>query len=326
MQDTAVKKGTKPEKPKKQKQPVSKKDMTKAQYTWSEMKRTKAGYFMVAPFMVMFLIFTVFPVILSLLLSFTSFNMLEWPKWIGFDNFIRMFLDDDLFITALKNTLIFAVTTGPASFLLSFILAWFINELPHKLRTLVVFIFYAPGISGGAASIFLLIFQGDIYGYANGWLMKLGLISEPIIFFQNETYIMPLMIFISIWTSLGISFLSFIAGLQSIDRAQFEAGAVDGIKNRWQEVWFITLPNMKSMLMFGAVMAITGAFGFGAIVTQLCGTPSVNYCAWTLAHHMGEYMTTRFEFGYASALALIQFILVFGANKLINQMLAKVGQ
>ena len=216
MQDTAVIKGTKPEKPKKQKTPVSKRDMTKAQYTWSEMKRTKAGYFMVAPFMVMFFIFTVLPVILSIVLSFTSFNMLEWPKFIGFDNYIRMFLDDDLFITALKNTLIFAVTTGPASFLLSFILAWFINELPPKLRTVVVFIFYAPGISGGAASIFQLIFQGDIYGYANGWLMNLGLISEPILFFQNETYIMPLMIFISIWTSLGISFLSFIAGLSTV--------------------------------------------------------------------------------------------------------------
>ena len=326
MQDTAVKKGLKPGKPKKSKEPVSKKDMTKAQYTWSEMKRTKAGYFMVAPFMIMFFIFTVFPVILSLLLSFTSFNMLEWPKWIGFDNFIRMFLDDDLFITALKNTLIFAVTTGPASFILSFILAWFINELPHNLRTFVVFIFYAPGISGGAASIFMLIFQGDIYGYANGWLMKLGLITEPILFFQNETYIMPLMIFISIWTSLGISFLSFIAGLQSIDRAQFEAGAVDGIKNRWQELYYITLPSMKPQLMFGAVMAITGAFGFGGIVTALCGFPSVDYAAHTIMHHLEDYGGQRFEVGYSSAIATILFFMMIGANALIKKLLSKVGQ
>lgn len=322
MQDTAVK--TKPDK--KNKTPVSKKDMTKWQYTKSEMKRTKAGYFMIAPFMFMFIIFTVVPVILSILLSFTSFNMLQWPKFIGFDNFIRMFLDDDLFITAFKNTMIFAITTGPASFLLSFVLAWFINELPPKARAFVTFIFYAPGISGGAYGIFQLIFKNDIYGYANGWLMKLGLISEPILWFQNETYVVPLMIFISIWTSLGMSFLSFIAGLQSVDRSQYEAGAVDGIKNRWQEVWYITLPNMKSMLMFGAVMAITNAFSFGAIVTQLCGTPSVNYCAWTLNHHLTEYMTTRFEFGYASAIALIMFILMFTANRLVNRMIAKVGQ
>ena len=326
MSDTAVKKSTKPEKTKKTKDPVSKKDMTKWQYIRSEMKRTRVGYFMVAPFMFMFLVFTVVPVILSLVLSLTSFNMLEWPKWVGFDNYIRMFLDDDLFITALKNTLIFALTTGPASYLLSFILAWFINELPPKARALVTFIFYAPGISGGAYSIFTLLFQGDIYGYVNGWLMKLGLISEPILFFQNETYIVPLMIFISVWTSLGLSFLSFIAGFQSVDRSQYEAGAVDGVKNRWQEVWYITLPNMKSMLLFGAVMSITSAFSFGAIVTALCGTPSVNYCAWTLSHHLAEYMTTRFEFGYASAIALVQFVLMFTANKLVNVMLAKVGQ
>lgn len=326
MQNTAVKKSSKPEKPKKQKQPVAKKDMTKWQYTRAEMKRTRVGYLMVAPFMIMFFIFTVVPVVLSILLGFTNFNMFEWPDFVGFDNYIRMFLDDDLFITALKNTLIFAFTTGPASYLLSFILAWFINELPPKIRALVTFIFYAPSISGGAYTIFQLIFQGDIYGYANGWLMKLGLISEPILFFSNETYVVPLMIFISIWTSLGISFLSFIAGFQSVDRSQYEAGAVDGIKNRWQEVWYITLPNMKSMLLFGAVMAITSAFSFGAIVTALCGTPSVNYCAWTLSHHLTEYMTTRFEFGYASALAFIQFLLCFGANKLVNIMLAKVGQ
>lgn len=324
MSDTAVKKSTKPEK--KKKQPVSRKEMTRWQYTKSEMKRTKAGYFMIAPFMIMFLVFTVVPVVLSLLLSFTSFNMFQLPKWVGFDNFVRMFLDDDLFITAFKNTMIFALTTGPASFLLSFILAWFINELSPKARALVTFIFYAPGISGGAHTIFLLVFRGDIYGFANGWLMKLGIISEPILFFQNETYIVPLMIFISIWTSLGISFLSFIAGLQGVDRAQYEAGAVDGIKNRWQEVWFVTLPNMKSMLMFGAVMSITNAFGFGAIVTLLCGTPSVNYCAWTLNHHLTEYMSTRFEFGYASAIAFFMFILMFASNRLVNKILAKVGQ
>lgn len=301
-------------------------NITKAQYIRQEMKRTKVGYVMVAPFIIMFVTFTVIPVILSLLLGFTSFNMLQWPKFVFLDNYIRMILDDDLFITAFKNTMIFAITTGPASYLLSFVLAWFINELSPKFRAFVTFIFYAPSISGSAYTIFTLIFAGNIYGYANGWLMKLGIITDPILFFQNETYVVPLMIIISIWTSLGVGFLSFIAGLQVVDRAQYEAGAVDGIKNRWQEVWFITLPNMKPQLMFGAVMAITGAFSFGTIVTQLCGTPSVNYCAWTLNHHLTEYMTTRFEFGYASAIAFVMFLLMFGANELVRKLLARVGQ
>lgn len=327
MQDTAVRKSKKVISPKKEKQPVSKKDMTKWQYTRSEMKRTRVGYLMIAPFLVMFIIFTVVPVILSLLLSFTSFNMFQWPKFIYFDNFVRLFLDDDLFITAFKNTLIFAVATGPTSFLLSYLLAWFINELPPKARAFVTFIFYAPSLSGAGYIMFQLIFRSDYYGFANGWLMKLGILNEPITWFQNETYIVPLLILISIWTGLGITFLSAIAGLQGIDRAQYEAGAVDGIKNRWQEVWFITLPNMKSMLTFGAVLTITGAFGFGGIVPVLCGTMySTNYCAWTLTHHLTEYMGTRFEFGYASAIALIEFILSFGANKLVNKLLSKVGQ
>ena len=326
MQDTAVNQGKKSRISKEPKKPVSRKEMTKWQYTKSEMKRTRVGYLMILPFMIMFLVFTVLPVILSILLSFTSFNMFQFPKWIFFDNYIRMFLDDDLFITAFKNTMIFAVTTGPASYLLSFLLAWFINELPPRSRAFVTFIFYAPSISGAAYTIFTIIFRGDIYGIANGWLMKLGLISDPILWFQNETYIVPLMIFISVWTSLGMTFLANIAGLQGIDRSQYEAGAVDGIKNRWQEAWYITLPNMKSMLMFGAVLSITGAFGFGSIVTLLCGTPSANYCAWTLNHHLAEYMGTRFEFGYASAIALIMFILCFGANQLVNKILSKVGQ
>lgn len=327
MQDAAVKKGKKLPAPKKDKTPVSKKDMTKWQYTRSEMKRTRVGYLMIAPFLLMFITFTVVPVILSLLLSFTSFNMFQFPKFIFFDNFIRMFLDDDLFITAFKNSIIFAAATGPSSFLLSYLLAWFINELPPKGRAFVTFIFYAPSISGTIYTVFLLIFRNDVYGFANGWLMKLGIINSTINWFQDETYIVPLIIIISIWTSLGMAFLASIAGLQGIPRDQYEAGAVDGIKNRWQEVWYITLPNMKSMLTFNAVLTITQAFGFGGIVTSLCGTMySTNYCAWTLQHHLSEYMGARFEFGYASAIALVMFVLSFGTNKLVNKMISRVGQ
>jgi multiple sugar transport system permease protein len=281
---------------------------------------------MCAPYYLIFFTFTILPVILSLFFSFTIFNMIEAPQFIFLDNYMRLFLDDDIFIEAVANTLIFAVMTGPVSYILSLFTAWFINELPPKVRAVVTLIFYAPSLSTGMTFIWKVFFDGDSYGYANSILMRLDIIQEPIQFFKNEAYVMPLCIVVALWSSLGVSFLSFIGGLQTVPKDQFEAAAVDGIKNRWQEVWYITLPNMKSMLMFGAVMAITGAFGFGAIVTQLCGTPSVNYCAWTLAHHMGEYMTTRFEFGYASALALVQFILVFGANKMINKMLAKVGQ
>lgn len=241
------------------------------------------------------------------------------------DNYIRLFLDDDLFITAFKNTLIFAFTTGPASYLISYLLAWFINELGPKVRSVVTLIFYAPSISGQVYLVWGLLFQGDIYGYVNGWLLKFGFINEPILFFQNTTYIVPLIIIISLWTSLGISFLSFIAGLQVVDKSLYEAGATDGIKNRWQELWYITLPSMKPQLMFGAVMSITNSFGFGSVVTALCGFPSTDYAAHTIVHHLEDYGNQRFEIGYSSAIAVVLFAVMIGANALVKKVLSKVG-
>lgn len=307
-------------------QPKMRRDMTRGQYLITEMKRTWVGYVMVAPFLVMFFIFTVVPVVLSILLSFTNFNMLQFPDFVFMDNYIRLFLDDDLFIKAFQNTMIFAIATGPASYIISFLVAWFINELPPKVRAFVTFIFYAPSISANAYLVWQLVFQGDIYGFANGWLLKMGFITQPILFFKNAAYIMTLCIVVALWTSLGTSFLAFIAGLQGVDRSLYEAGAIDGVKNRWQELWFITLPSMRQILLFGAVLSITGSFGFGAIVTALCGFPSTDYAAWTLQHHLQEYMTTRFEFGYASAISLVLFFLMIGANILVQKMLSKVGQ
>ena len=305
---------------------VSKTQVTRWQYTKREMKKKWAGYVMVAPFFIMFMAFTIIPVVVSILLSFTNFNMLELPEICWFDNYIRLFLEDDLFLTAFQNTLIFAITTGPLSYILSFLLAWFINELSPRMRSIVTFVFYGPSISGSAYLVWKLIFQGDIYGLANGFLMKMGLISKPIVFLQNTTYIVPICIVVSIWTSLGTAFLSFIAGLQGVDRSLYEAGAVDGVKNRWQELWYITLPSMKSILMFGAVLSITGAFGFGGIVNALCGNPSTDYVAWTLQHHMADYLGARFEVGYASCISIVLFVLMFGANIMIRNALSKVGR
>ncbi len=311
---------------KKSKEAMKNGTMTKRQWTWHLMKRYKIGYIMIAPFMILFFFFTIIPVAASLLVSLTDYNMLEMPNWVGLDNYITLFLDDDLFITALKNTLVFAVAVGPASFLLSFVVAWFINELSPKTRSIVTLIFYAPSISGGAYTIFQYIFASDAQGLVNGWLLKFGLVDSPILFFTDVRYIMPLCIAISLWMSLGTSFLSFVAGLQGIDRSQFEAAAVDGVTNRWQELWYVTLPNMKPQLMFGSIMAITGSFGFGAVVTALAGNPSTDYVAYTIAHHIEEYGNTRMEIGYSSAISFILFLIQIGANMFISKLLSKVGE
>lgn len=289
------------------------------------MKQNWFGYAFVLPFMILFITFTAVPVVASLFLSLTSYNLIQPPTWVGFDNYVQLFLDDDLFITALKNTLIFAVAVGPASYIMSFGVAWFINELPPKARAVITLIFYAPSICS-AYSIFAYFFDGDAYGLVNSWLLKLGFIDAPILWFKDTQYIMPLCIAVALWMSLGTAFLSFIAGLQGVDKSQYEAAAVDGVTNRWQELWYVTLPNMKNQLMFGAVMAITGAFGFGDVVTLLAGNPSTDYCAYTLSHHYGEYAGTRWEIGYGSAISLVMFMLCLGANLLINKMLSKVGQ
>ncbi|MCQ2455723.1 MAG: sugar ABC transporter permease [Clostridia bacterium] len=305
---------------------VSRKDVTKAQWTLHMMNKNKIGYFMIAPFMILFLIFTVIPVVLSLILSFTSFNMIEFPKFIFMQNYITLFLEDELFIGALKYTMIFAIIIGPVSYVMSFIVAWFINELPPKIRAVVTLIFYAPSIAGNAYVIWTTFFSGDRYGWLNAWLMKLGFISEPVLWTRNTKYMVPICIIVALWMSLGVSFLSFIAGLQGVNRSLYEAGAIDGITNRWQEVWYITLPSMKPQLMFGAVMSITGAFGFGDVVSSLCGNPPTDYVGYTVTHHINEYGSVRWEVGYSAALSFLMFLIMIGANLLVNKMLQKVGQ
>ena len=307
------------------KKAVIRSDMTRAQWTWKEMKKNWVAYVMVFPYMFLFTLFTVVPVFLSIVISFTDFNLLELPNFVFLDNYIRLFLDDDIFIIACKNTLIFAVIVGPTSYLMSLLVAWFINELPPKIRAVVTLIFYAPSISGQVYLIWGTLFSGDSYGWVNGMLLDLGLITEEIQFFKDADYVMPLCIVVALWTSLGTSFLSFIAGLQGIDRSMYEAGAVDGVRNRWQELWYITLPSMKPQLMFGAIMAITSAFGFGGVVTALCGFPSVDYAAHTIMHHLDDYGGQRFEVGYSSAIAVILFAIMIGSNMLVKKMLSKVG-
>ena len=308
------------------KRPVKRSEMSKRQWIWKEMKRNKTAYFMLAPFFILFIIFTVLPVFLSMFLSLTDFNMLQMPGWQGLSNYTRLFLEDEIFLLACRNTLVFACVTGPVSYLLSLLIAWFINELPPKIRAVVTLVFYAPSISGQVYLIWKTLFSSDSYGWVNATLMDLGLMNQPILWFDNADYIMPLCIVVALWTSLGTAFLSFIAGFQTIDRSMYEAAAVDGIKNRWQELWYITLPTMRPQLMFGAVLSITNSFGFGAVVDALCGFLSVDYAAHTIMHHLSDYGGARYEIGYASAIAVILFVIMFSCNIIIKKALSKVGE
>ena len=293
---------------------------------WYQIKKSKASYIMIAPYFILFFFFTVLPVAMAVGFSFTYYNMLEMPTFVGWKNYIKLFLEDDIFMKSLKNTLLLAVVTGPVSYMLCLLFAWIINEFKGKLRAFLTLIFYAPSICGNAYIVWNLILTGDRYGYLNGILLRLGILDEAVQWMQTEKYVLPFLIVVQLWLSLGTGFLSFIAGLQTVDKSMYEAAALDGVKNRWQELWYVTLPAMKPQLMFGAVMQITSSFAIADVSLNLAGNPSVNYAGATVVTHLLDYGTTRLEMGYASAIATILFLLMVGSNQLVQKLLRRVGE
>lgn len=292
---------------------------------WDKASHLKFCYLFLLPYAVLFFTFYILPMITSIYYSFTYNNILEPAKFVGAKNYIDLILQDDVFLIAVRNTFVLAIITGPIGYILSFGFAWLINELPRWIRTLAVVIFYAPSIAGNAYYIFSIIFRGDAYGYLNAILMRLNFINTPILWLTTPSYILPIIVIVTLWMSMSTGFLSFVAGLQGVDRSQYEAGYVDGIRNRWQELYYITLPNMKPMLLFGAVMSITQAFGVCDVPMALAGYPSTDYAARTVVTHLFDYGFTRFEMGYASAIATLLFLVMILCNKLIQSALRRVG-
>lgn len=293
---------------------------------FKSLRKNKFCYFYLAPFFLLFALFVIAPVIMSMFLSFTSYNLTQPPVFTGLQNYAMLFFGDEIFIKSLVNTLTMAIVVGPVSYIGALMLAWTLNELNPKLRTVMVFLIYAPSILGNAFIVWQLLFSGDQFGYINSVLLNLGFITEPIYFLTDTAYMMPVVIIVTMWMSMGTQFLSFVAGLQGLDQALYEAAAIDGLRNRWQELWFVTLPQIKPQLLFGAVMSITNAFTVGNVGALLCGNPSTEYAVHTLVNHMTDYATVKYEFGYACAIATLLFIIMIGCNQLIKRLLKNVGR
>lgn len=283
-------------------------------------------YIMLAPFLVLFFLFTVAPVLSSVVLSFFDFDAVSLPRFIGLDNYLRMFLQDDIFPKALSNTMVFAVITGPIGFFLAFMLAWMVNEFGPTTRTILSFLFYAPSLSGNVYFIWQILFSGDAYGYINSLLLSLGLITEPVQWLKSPQYALTIIIIVQLWLSLGTTFLANISGLQNVNPELYEAGAIDGIKNRWHELWYITLPSMKSILMFGMVMQIQAAFSVSAVPIALAGFPSVNYSTETIVTLLTDVGGARYELGYAAAISVILFILMALTKELLGKLVNMAGR
>ncbi len=291
---------------------------------WKQMKQSKEAYLMMAPFLILFLIFTVIPVIMSLPIGLTDFDMVQYPPtWVGLSNFYNLFLNDSIFIKSIRVTLVFAVFTGPVSYILSFLLAWLINELSPALKVIFTLIFYAPSMASGVYAVWQLIFSGDSYGIANSTLMNLGITTSAIQWLTDSNYILTVVIIVQLWVSMGAGFLAMRAGFQNIDKSQYEAGAIEGIQNRFQELIYITIPGMGPSLMFAAVMQIVSAFTADIVARNLVGFPSTDYAAHTIMTHAFDYGWIRYEMGYASAICMVLFVVMYLCNKLINNLLGK---
>lgn len=283
-------------------------------------KDDKAAYLFSAPYVLVFIVFIILPIVLAMLLSLTSFDMVNFPKFVGLENFVYLFTADSEFMKSiLPNTIKFAILIGPGGYILSFLMAWCLAQLPHRLRTVLAVILYTPSLTAGItmAVVWKVFFAGDESGYLNHILLEMGLIAEPIAFLQSPDYLFPIMIVVSLWGSMGVGFLAMLAGILNVPKELYEAAYIDGMKSRFQEIIYITIPSMKPQMLFGAVMAIVNAFSTGAIGVQLSGSnPTPNYAGSLIVNHIEDYGFIRYDMGYAAALSVVLLLIIYLFSKL----------
>ena len=291
----------------------------------SQLWRDRTQYLFMAPFLVLFTLFTIIPVLYAMGLSFTHFNLLEPPRYAGWANYRELLVDDDVFLKAVANTAKFAVFTGPVGYILAYLMAWLISQIPKRLKLLYTLAFYVPSLTSTVVTglIVSYFFSGDRYGFINNLMIQWGLFEEPLNFLVDKKYMLNVLIVVQLWMSMGTGFLAFIGGFTTIPRDTYEAGLVDGVRNRFQELWYITLPQMKPQLLFAAVLQIVAALAVSDLSVALFGFPSANYAGHTILTHMSDYAFIRFEMGYASAIAVLLFIAMFGLNKFLGNILSE---
>jgi len=295
---------------------------------FARLYKDRVSYYFLLPFYIVFTIFILIPAILAISLSFTNYNMLQQAQFVGFVNYLNLFVRDHQFVTSIKNTLFIALVTGPAGFMIAYLFAYMINTIGDRFRVFYVTVFYVPSMISGVAMavVWKVFFANDSYGYLNSFLIDSGIISEPLQWLQDVNLIVPVIVIISLWMSLGIGFLSFLAGFQLVNKELLEAGKMDGISSRVQELWYIIVPSMKPQLLFGAILTIVGSFRVGDIGAALVGFPSPNDVGLTLVLHMRDYAFIRYELGYACAVAVVLFLMILGFSRWCFSVLGSNGE
>ncbi len=278
------------------------------------------AYIFLSPYILLFCIFIIIPIVIAISLSFTLFDSVNFPTFNGVDNYIYLFTRDSIFMQyVLPNTIKYALIVGPGGYMLSFFLAWCLAQIPHIPRTVIAIILYTPSMTMGVAMAVLwrVIFSGNEAGYLNNALLTIGLIKEPIQWLAEPKYILPIMIIVALWGANGVGFLGMLSGVLNINPEVYEAAYIDGMKNRFQEIFYITIPMMKPQMLFGAVMAIVGTFNSGAIGVQLTGSnPTPQYAGQLIVNHIDYYGFTKWEMGYAAAVSVVLLLIIMLFSKL----------
>lgn len=281
-------------------------------------------FFLTAPYITLFFVFIALPVFISALLSLTYFNALQFPTFVGLKNYVNMFsVDRDFMQYVVPETLKFSLIVGPGGYILSFLIAWMLAQLPKGLRTVLALIVYTPSLAGSVliGVIWKSLFSGDQWGYLNAFLMNFGIINAPISWLSSPKYLLNITIFVALWSSFGIGFLSILSSLCNLDPELYEAAHIDGIKNRFQETIYVTIPQMRGSMYFAAIMSITNAMSAGTLAVSLSGayiTPQKS--AQTILVHMNDYAFYRNELGYASAMSVVLLLFVLIFSKVANML------
>jgi multiple sugar transport system permease protein len=297
-------------------------DMKKSKTKMNEAQKRNlfSSIALVAPYTIVFFAFIIVPIVMAFMLSFTYFDAINTPEFAGFNNYIYMITGDEEFVRyIIPNTLKFALIVGPGGFALSFLMAWMLSQLQATPRKYLSLLLYTPSMVGPILVTILWksLFSGAESGYFNAFLLNNDFIDAPIQFLQSPEYLLNIMIVVSLWSSMGIGFLAMLAGILNINPELYEAAQIDGMKNRIQEIFYITIPAMKPQMLFGAVMAIVGAFNMGEIGVLLSGTnPTPQYSGSLIVNHIADYGFLRNEMGYASALSVVLFLIVFAFSRL----------
>ena len=280
---------------------------------FTRLNEAKWSYIFVAPAVLLFFIFVVGPLITSFYWSFTEYDAIHAPKWVGLDNYKNIFFNDPRFWKSIRNTIFYTLGVIPPVVVLSLLLAIAVDQ-QIRFKNFFKVIYFIPSVTSVIALsvIWKWLFAGEKYGLINHILIRVGL--QPVDWLMSPVWTLPAIMIMSIWAGLGYNMILFLAGLQTIPKTVYEAADIDGA-NVFDKFWHITLPLLKPFTVFVVIIGFITSFQVFEriyIMTQSeFGIGGVLDSALTVVAYLYDMGFRKFKMGYASALGYIIFVVVF---------------